>query len=126
MVDWPPAPADDSARATVRPLIATEATASVAASNSTANRIPEHVWILSAAATARRERISHSSTVVVSAAEPSKTMSSGKTFKASSTPSLALLLNPLAWFIWILDFAIWVLTFGWVKTIKFYLQPSYL
>ena len=52
-------------------------------------------------------------------------MSSGKTFKASSTPSLALLLNPLAWFIWILDFVIWVLTFGWVKTIKFYLQPSY-
>ena len=47
-----------SARSTVRPLIATEATASVTASNSTANRIPEHVWILSAAATARRERIS--------------------------------------------------------------------
>ena len=52
-------------------------------------------------------------------------MSSGKTFKASSAPSLALLLNPLAWFLWILDFAIWVLTFGWVKTLKFYLQPSY-
>ena len=52
-------------------------------------------------------------------------MSSGKTFKASSTPSLALLLNPLAWFLWILDFAIWVITFGWVKTLKFYLQPSY-
>ena len=42
-------------------------------------------------------------------------MSSGKTFKATATPSLALLLNPLAWFLWILDFAIWVLTFGWVK-----------
>jgi long-chain acyl-CoA synthetase len=52
-------------------------------------------------------------------------MSSGKTFKATATPSLALLLNPLAWFLWILDFAIWVLTFGWVKTLKFYLQPSY-
>ena len=31
-------------------------------------------------------------------------MSSGKTFKASSTPSLALLLNPLAGFIWIRAF----------------------
>ena len=52
-------------------------------------------------------------------------MSSGKTFKATATPSLALLLNPLAWFIWLLDFAVWLLTFGWVKTLKFYLQPAY-
>lgn len=52
-------------------------------------------------------------------------MSSGKTFKATATPSLTLLLNPLAWFIWLLDFAVWLLTFGWVKTLKFHLQPAY-
>ena len=39
-------------------------------------------------------------------------------FKATATPSLALLLNPLAWVLWILDFALWFATFGWIATLK--------
>ena len=46
-------------------------------------------------------------------------------FKASATPSLALLLNPLAWFLWTLDFAIWLLTFGWVKTLLYLARGPY-
>jgi len=39
-------------------------------------------------------------------------------FKASATPSWGLLLNPVAWLLWILDFLVWVLTCGFIRMVK--------
>jgi len=49
-----------------------------------------------------------------------------KPFKASATPRLALLLNPIAWLLWILDFLVWLVTIvGPLQTLSYYMQDIY-
>mmetsp|Transcript_266 Transcript_266/g.950 ORF Transcript_266/g.950 Transcript_266/m.950 type:complete len:797 (+) Transcript_266:107-2497(+) len=56
---------------------------------------------------------------------PKKAAPAPKPFKATATPSWALLLNPLAWLLWTLDFLLWFILFGWVKTLGFYCKGPY-
>mmetsp|Transcript_24798 Transcript_24798/g.80211 ORF Transcript_24798/g.80211 Transcript_24798/m.80211 type:complete len:770 (+) Transcript_24798:163-2472(+) len=47
-------------------------------------------------------------------------------FKASATPRVALLVNPLAWLLWLADFVLWLVSIGGpLRTLKFYLQGEY-
>ena len=46
-------------------------------------------------------------------------------FKASATPTWGMLLNPLAWVLWSLDFLLWVVMCGWVRTIGQLMKGPY-
>ena len=47
-------------------------------------------------------------------------------FKAMAYPTMSTLMNPFAWFLWMLDFLVWLLTIvGPVTTMKNFFRGSY-